>query len=115
MTEDGYTTPTIEVDGKKVPKYQSEWNERDFSCANLNSKAISCIINRLSCNEFHKVMNITCAKMMWNYLEVTHEGTNKIKNSKINMLTQDFESYRLLPNESIDEFLKRFKSITNNL
>ena len=31
------------------------------------------------------------------------------------MLTQDFESIRLLPNESIDEFLNRFKSITNNL
>ena len=31
------------------------------------------------------------------------------------MFTQDFESIRLLPNESIDEFLNRFKSITNNL
>ena len=88
MIEDGYTSPTIVVDGKKVPKSWSEWDERDFSFDNLNFKAISCIINRLSCNEFHKVMNITCVKMMWNYLEVTHEGTNKIKNSKINMLTQ---------------------------
>ena len=56
MIEDSNTSPTIEVDGKKVPKSRSEWDERDFSCANLNSKAISCIINRLSCNEFHKVM-----------------------------------------------------------
>jgi len=31
------------------------------------------------------------------------------------MFTQDFESIRLLPNESIDEFLNRFKSIANNL
>ena len=115
MIENDYTSSTIEVDGKKVPKSRSEWDERDFSFANLNSKAISCIINELSCNEFHKVMNITCAKKMWNYLEVTHEGTNEIKNSKINMLTQDFESIRLLPNESIDEFLNKFKSITKNL
>ena len=49
-------------------------------------------------------MNITCAKKMWNYLEVTHKGTNEIKNSKINMLTEDFESIQLFPNESIDEF-----------
>ena len=62
MTEDDYTSPTIEVDGKKVSKSQSKWDERDFSYANLNSKAISCIINELSCNEFHKFMNITCAK-----------------------------------------------------
>jgi len=112
MIEDGYTSPTIEVDGKKVFKSRSEW---DFSYTNLNFKVISCIINELSYNEFHKVMNITCAKEMRNYLEVTHEGTNEIKNSKINMFTQDFESIRLLPNESIDEFLNMFKSITNNL
>ena len=62
MIEDGYTSPTIEVDGKKVLKFWSEWDERDFSFANLNFKAISYIINELSCNEFHKVMNITCAK-----------------------------------------------------
>jgi len=92
MIENGYFSPTIEVDGKKVPKSWSEWDVRDFSYANLNFKAISCIINGLSCNEFHKVMNITCAKEMWNYLEVKHEGTNEIKNSKINMLIQDFES-----------------------
>ena len=60
-------------------------------------------------------MNITCAKEMWNYLEVTHEGTNEIKNSKINVFTQEFESIRLLLNESIDKFLNRFKNITNNL
>jgi len=84
MNEDDYTSPTIEVDGKKVRKSWSEW---DFSFANLNFRAISCIINGLSYNEFHKVMNIICAKEIWNYLEVTHEGTNETKNSKINMFT----------------------------
>ena len=60
-------------------------------------------------------MNITRVKEIWNYLEVTHEGTNEIKNRKINMHTQDFESIRLLPNESIDEIFNWLKSITNNL
>lgn len=60
-------------------------------------------------------MNITCAKEMLNYLEVIHEGTNEIKINKINMLTQEFERIRLLPNELIDDFLNSFKSIANNL
>ena len=54
MIEDGYISPTIKVDGKKVSKSRSEWDERDFSYANLNSKTISCIINGLSCNELKK-------------------------------------------------------------
>ena len=54
MIEDDYTSPTIEDDCKKILKSQSEWDERDFSYANLNSKPISCIINGLSCNKFIK-------------------------------------------------------------
>ena len=49
------------VEGKMVIQ-RSKWNEKDFAQANLNSKAISCIINRLTCIELHKIMNITCAK-----------------------------------------------------
>ena len=64
MIEDGYTSPTIEVDSKKVPESRAKWDERDFSFTNLNSKTISCIINGLSCNEFHKVINITCVQEM---------------------------------------------------
>jgi len=30
MIEDGYTSPTIEVDGKKVLKSRSEWDEKNF-------------------------------------------------------------------------------------
>lgn len=50
-------------------------------------------------------MNITCAKEMQDYLEVTHEKTNEIKNSNINMLTQEFESLNLLPNVELMIFL----------
>ena len=62
MIEDGYT-PSTKLDGEKVvSKPRSEWDEKDFTIVNLNSKAISCIINDLKCSEFHKVVSITCAK-----------------------------------------------------
>jgi len=32
MIEDGYTSPTIVVDGKEVPKSWSEWMLTEFSC-----------------------------------------------------------------------------------
>ena len=45
MIEEGYTPPT-KMDGEKVvSKPHSEWDEKDFNLANLNSKAINCIIN----------------------------------------------------------------------
>jgi len=91
----------------------SKWDDKDFVLAKLNSKAISCMINGLTCIEFHNIISITCAKEMWNYREVTHKGTNEIKNYKINTLTQEFKSIRLISNELIDDFLNKFKSISN--
>ena len=62
MIEDGYTSPTKNADHKIVPKPHFKWDKHKFALANLNSKAISCIINGLTFNEFHKVINITCGK-----------------------------------------------------
>jgi len=51
MIEAGYKAPT-KLDGEKiVPKPRSELDEKDFNMANSNSKAISCIINGLTCNK----------------------------------------------------------------
>jgi len=66
-------------DEKIVSKPHSEWDDKYFALAKLKSKTISCIINGLICSEFHKTMNITCAKEMWNNLEAIHKKTNEIK------------------------------------
>jgi len=83
MIEDGYTSPTKNADHKIVPKPHFKWDKHKFALANLNSKAISCIINGLTFNEFHKVINITCAKGIRNCLEVSHEGPIKLKIVKL--------------------------------
>ena len=46
MIEDGYTS--TKADGEKVvSKPHFEWDDKDFTVINLNSKAISCIIKWL--------------------------------------------------------------------
>ena len=78
LIKDRYTPPT-KMDGDKiVPKHCSKWDEKDFNLTNLNSRAISCIINGFNSGGFHKVMNLTYAKEIWEYLEVTYEETKVI-------------------------------------
>ena len=60
-------------------------------------------------------MNLTCAKELWDYLEVIHEGTSPVKKSKINMLVKHFEMFSKKSNETIDEFFSTFKRITKEL
>ena len=111
MTKEGYEAPTKENDGAKKAKRISKWNELEF--VNLNFKALSTRINGLTRMEFYKVMDITCAKELWDYIEITHKGTSEVKKSKINMLVKDFEILFIKSNEFINEFFNEFKEITN--
>jgi hypothetical protein len=52
---------------------------------------------------------------MWDTLEIAHEGTNDVKQSKINVLTQEFEFFRIKDGETISDMQKRFIYLTNRL
>ena len=40
-------------------------------------------------------MNLTSAKELWDYLEITHEGTGQVMHSKIYMLFEDFKIFSI--------------------
>ncbi|KAK2988049.1 hypothetical protein RJ640_001990 [Escallonia rubra] len=48
-------------------------------------------------------------------LEVTHKGTNQANETKINMLVQQYEAFKMKKNESINEMYSRFTLIINRL
>ena len=55
------------------------------------------------------------AKQMWERLEVTHEGTTQVKETKINMRLHDYELFSMKEGESITSRLDRFAEIINGL
>ena len=48
-------------------------------------------------------------------LEVTHQGTNQVKQSKINMLVHNYELFKMEPEESITQIFTHFTDIINGL
>ncbi|KAF1858778.1 hypothetical protein Lal_00044283 [Lupinus albus] len=52
---------------------------------------------------------------MWETLETTHEGTDEVKRSRLNTLSQEYELFRMLPSEKIQDLQKRFTHLTNHL
>ena len=48
-------------------------------------------------------------------LEVTHEGTTQVMESKINMLLHDYELFTMRDDENINIMLDRFAKIINSL
>ncbi|XP_009628611.1 uncharacterized protein [Nicotiana tomentosiformis] len=48
---------------------------------------------------------------MWDILEVTYEGTNKVKEIRINLLVRDYELFQMNDGESVEEMFSRFSKI----
>ena len=69
----------------------------------------------LDANEFNKISVYTSVKEIWDTLEVIHEGTNQVKESKINMLVHKYELFKIEPTETITNMFTRFIDIINFL
>ncbi|KAK2972446.1 hypothetical protein RJ640_003872 [Escallonia rubra] len=82
----------------------------------IDDRAKNIISYGLDINKYNRVSACeTSAQQMWKLLEVTHEGTNQVKETKINMLVQRYETFKIKENESINEMYSRFTLITNGL
>ncbi|KAL4361622.1 hypothetical protein GQ457_04G021000 [Hibiscus cannabinus] len=51
--------------------------------------------------DFSKVSSCDNAKEIWDKLEIVHEGTNEVKETKIGLLNLNYENFKMDPNEDI--------------
>ena len=115
VIEDDPTFPTKLVDGVMFPKPKQEWNELDRRNFQLNAKVISTLQCAMDRNEYNIICQCKSAKEIWRLLEITHEGTNQVKESKINLLVHNHELFFMKENEIIVEMITRFNDIINGL
>ena len=59
-----------------------DWNELEKKTFTLNAKAMNALFCALDKNEFNRVSVCETAFHIWHTLEVTHEGTSSVKESK---------------------------------
>ncbi|XP_058766926.1 uncharacterized protein LOC131640543 [Vicia villosa] len=105
----------VNAAGAIVPKPENTWNEDDEKKYASDWKGRNMLISALGVDEYYRVSHCTTAKEMWDALEVAHEGTSEVKQSRINTLNQEFELFRMKQGESISEMQKRFIHLTGRL
>ena len=88
-----------------------KWDKAALTLENANSKAINTILCGVSTDEFHRILHVKIAKEVWTILETTYEGTKKVKDTKLQMLTTRFEEVKMSDNESFDFFYGRLNEI----
>ncbi|CAN0838181.1 hypothetical protein LINGRAHAP2_LOCUS2018, partial [Linum grandiflorum] len=100
---------------KEVKSNPEKWTADDIQNVKLNAQAMNLMYCALGKEEFTRVSTCKSAKEIWNKLVVTHEGTDLVKTTRINLLKQEFEMFKMNQGESIREMSDRFQSIINQL
>ncbi|VFQ66724.1 unnamed protein product [Cuscuta campestris] len=115
VIKNGEETPMKKVDEKLVPKTEDEFDAEDIKKVENYAKAINMLYCAINPDDYRKISCCTTAKEMWDKLEVTYEGTDQVREAKIDFLTQEYEMFRMKEGEKIDDMFDRFSKIINDL
>ncbi|XP_070035675.1 uncharacterized protein [Nicotiana tomentosiformis] len=92
-----------------------DYTNEQAAVITVNSKAKNLMYNAISGEEYEKISSCETAKEMWDKLEVTYEGTNKVKETRINLIVRDYELFQMKDGESVEEMFSRFSKIFGDL
>ena len=101
----------IEIGWTKPEVAKSTWDKAALATSNANSKALNAIFCGVSSNKFHRISYIIVAKEAWQILETTYEGTKKVKDTRLQMLTTRFEELNMSEDESFDSFYSKLNEV----
>ncbi|MQM05993.1 hypothetical protein Taro_038815 [Colocasia esculenta] len=98
-----------------VTNEKDKWTEDDKKKISLNYKAKSILCCALSKKEFNHISACKSSMEMWEKLRITYEGTDKVKETRIDILVTQYERFQMQQGESITQMYSRFTDITNEL
>ena len=101
----------VEIGWTRPEEAKSTWDKTALAVSNANSKALNAIFYGVSPDEFHRISHITIAKKAWEILETTYEGTKKVKDTKLQMLTTRFEELKMSEDKSFDSFYSKLNEV----
>ncbi|MQL71743.1 hypothetical protein Taro_004082 [Colocasia esculenta] len=98
-----------------VTNEKAQWTDDDRKRISLNCKAKSILCCALSKKEFNRVSTCKSAMEMWEKLKITYEGTDKVKETRIDILMTQYERFQMEPGETISQMFSSFTDIVNGL
>nr|XP_009622274.1 uncharacterized protein LOC104113718 [Nicotiana tomentosiformis] len=98
-----------------VPKMRKEYNYANRKAIEKNFRAKKILICGIRPDEYNCISACQNAKEIWEALQIVHEGTTQVKQSKIDILTTEYELFRMKDDKSIQDMYTHFTSIINEL
>ena len=101
----------VNISWTRLEAAKSTWDKAALATLNANRKALNAIFCGVSLDEFHRISHIIITKEAWQILETSYEGTKKVKDTKLQMLTTQFEELRMCEDESFDSFYSKLNEV----
>ncbi|XP_070020034.1 uncharacterized protein [Nicotiana sylvestris] len=98
-----------------MAKTSKEYTNADKKVMEKNFRAKKILVCGIGPEEYNRISTCDTAKEIWEALQIAHEGTSQVKQSKIDMLTIEYELSRMKDDESIQDMHIGFTSIINEL
>ncbi|CAM8965046.1 unnamed protein product [Rhodiola kirilowii] len=112
--EQGWTHPVAtDEEGKLSLLPKDKWTEVQKKAEAANSKAMNAIFSGVDGKNFKMISTCEIAKTAWDILRTAHEGTTKVKISRMETVTSKFENLRMQEDETIADFNTRVLDISN--
>lgn len=94
----------VAEDNTESVNLEKDWTLSEDIVALENSRALNAIFNGADKNIFRTINVCTSAKEGWETLEVSHEGTSKVRMSRLRLLTTTFKNLKTREDETISNF-----------
>ena len=107
--------PTRKVEGIDQVATRDQWNEGERKHNYRNCKAMSILASSMDIEERRRIQHCDSAYAIWKTLEAYHEGSQPIRNSKMRMLTMEYETFDWKVDESVKAMTDRLINIVKEL
>ncbi|XP_070002785.1 uncharacterized protein [Nicotiana sylvestris] len=98
-----------------MAKTNKEYTEVDNIAVEKNFHTKNILVYGIGPEEYNRISTCDTAKEICEALQTAHERTTQVKQSKIDMLTTEYELFKMRDDESIQDMHTRFTSIINEL
>jgi hypothetical protein len=80
-----------------------------------NAQATSLLLSALNAQEYNRVSGLEISKEIWDILYIAHEGVDKVKKSKINILMAELNRFIIFDGEGPQDMFDRFMVIVGKI
>ncbi|XP_074336261.1 uncharacterized protein LOC141673416 [Apium graveolens] len=94
---------------------EAEWRARDKELIALDEGLQLILVDSMDDDMSHQIMVCESAKHMWETIELLMEGTEYVRQNRLDILTSQYEAFKSLPGESITQVFERLNKLLNEL